>query len=81
MITSLYDNKTPVSKTLRVFGCTCFVQNLSPELDKLSPRSIKYVFVEYSRTQKGYRFYNPSTKKYLVSADITFFESVPYFSI
>jgi len=51
----------------------CFVQNLSPSLDKLSPRSIKYVFVRYSRT------YNPSTKKYYVSADVIFFESVPYY--
>ena len=75
----LYANKTPFSMTPRVFGCTCFVLDLSPGLDKLSPRSIKCVFIEYSRTQKGYRCYNPSTMRYLVSADITFFEFVPYF--
>jgi len=62
------------------FGCTCFVQDLSPGLDKLSLRFIKCVFVGYSRTQKGYRCYSPSTSKYFVSADVTFFESVPYFS-
>ena len=66
--------------TPRVFGCTCFVQDLSLGLDKLSSRSIKCVFVGYSRTQKGYWCYNPSTRKYLVSADIIFFESIPYFS-
>jgi len=76
----LYANKTPFSITLRIFGCTCFVQDLSPELDKLSPRSIKYVFVGYFRTQKGYQCYNPSTRKYLVSADVTFFASISYFS-
>jgi len=65
--------------TPRVFGCICFSQDLSSGLDKLSPRSIKCVFVRYSRTQ-GYRCYNLSTRKYLVSADITFFESVLYFS-
>ncbi|XP_078433654.1 uncharacterized protein LOC144704941 [Wolffia australiana] len=38
------------------------------------------VFVGYSRTQKGYRVYLPDQRKYLVSADITFFETTRYFS-
>ena len=33
-----------------VFGCICFVQDLSPSLDKLSPCLIKCVFVGYFRT-------------------------------
>jgi len=66
--------------TLRVFGCTYFIQDLSSGLDKLSPKSIKCVFVGYSKTQKGYLCYNPSTRKYLVSVDVMFIESVPYFS-
>ena len=69
----LYPNKSVFSMTLRVFCCTCFVQDLSPELDELSPRSIKRVFVRYSNTQKGYQYYNPSTRKYFVPADVTFF--------
>jgi len=64
----------------RVFGSTCFVQDLTLGLDKLSPRSIKCVFVRYSRTQKGYRCYSPHNKKYFVSADVMFFEYAPYFS-
>ena len=76
----LFPNKTSFSMTPRVFGCTCFVQDLSPMLDKLSSRCIKCIFVGNFRTQKEYRCYNPSTRKYLVSADVTFFESVPYFS-
>ena len=62
------------------FGCTCFVQDLSPDLDKLSPRSIECAFIGYSRTQKGYQCYSPSTRKYFVSADVIFVESVLYFS-
>ena len=62
-----------------VFECTCFLHDLSHGLDKLSPRSIKYIFVGYFRTQKGYGAIIPP-QKYLVSADVTFFESVPYFA-
>jgi len=76
----LYPGKSIFSVPPHVFGCTYFVQDLSLGLDKLSPRSIKCVFVGYSRTQKGYRYYSPSTKKYFVSVDVTFFESVCYFS-
>jgi len=46
----LYPNRSVFSMAPRVFDCTCFVQDLSPDLDKLSPRSIKYVFVGYFRT-------------------------------
>ncbi|KAK2410134.1 putative mitochondrial protein [Trifolium repens] len=63
----------------RVFGSTCFVHNLSPGLDKLSARSLKCVFLGYHRSQKGYRCYSPTLRRYLVSADVTFFESIPYF--
>jgi hypothetical protein len=63
----------------RVFGSTCFVHDLSPGLDKLSPRAIKCVFLGYSRLQKGYRCYSPVHNRYYVSADVTFFEEKPYF--
>ena len=64
----------------KVFGCTCFVHDLSPGLDKLSVRSIKCVFLGYSRLQKGYKCYSPTTKRYYMSADVTFFEDTPFFS-
>jgi len=71
LITCLYANKTTFSMTPRVLGCICFVQDLSPGLDKLSPRSINCVFVGYFKIQKKYWCYNPCTRKYLVSADVT----------
>jgi len=76
----LYPNKSVFFMTPRVFDCTYFVQDLSPELDKLFPRSIKCVFVGYFRTHKRYWCYNPSTEKYFVYVDVTFFESISYFS-
>ena len=50
LFSCLYANKTPFSVTPRVFRCTCFVHDLSPALDKLSPRFIKCDFVGYYRT-------------------------------
>src|SRR3954466_10553246 len=89
MPSSVFNNKIPHSILLpnsplhpippRVFGSTCFVHNLSPGLDKLSARSLKCVFLGYHRSQKGYRCYSHTLQRYLVSADVTFFESVPYF--
>ena len=76
----LYPNRSVFSMTLCVFCCTCFVQDLSSGLDKLSYRSIKFIFVGYSKTQKGYQCYNLSTRKYFVSTNVTFFDFVPYFS-
>ena len=64
LFSCLYPGKSIFSAPPRVFGCTYFVQDLSPVLDKLSPRSIKCVFIRYSQTQKGYRCYSPSIRKY-----------------
>ena len=65
--------------TSRVFGCVCFVHDMSPSLHKLSARSIKCVFLGYSRLQKGYQCYSPETKKYYMTAHVTFFEQSPFF--
>ncbi|KOM46148.1 hypothetical protein LR48_Vigan06g145400 [Vigna angularis] len=62
-----------------VFGCMCFVHNVSPGLDKLSLKAIKCVFFGYSCLQKCYKCYSPSTKRYYMSADVTFFEHTPFF--
>jgi len=43
-------------------------------------RALKCVFLGYSRLQKGYQCYSPETKKYYMSANVTFFEQTPYFS-
>ena len=64
----------------KVFGCTCFVHDLSPGLDKLSARSVKCVFLGYSCLQKGYKCYSPTTKRYYMFADVTFFEDTLFFS-
>ena len=64
----------------RVFGCICFVHNLTPGQDKLSAKVTKCVFLSYSRFQMGYRCYSPDTNRYFISTDVTFFEDSPFFS-
>ena len=47
-------------------------------MSKLDPKSLKCIFLGYSRVQKGYQCYCPSLHRYLVSVDVTFLESVPF---
>ena len=66
----MFLNKYTFSIPPKVFGCVCFVHNLSPNRDKLDPRAHKCIFLRYSRTQKGYRCYSPTLCKQFVSADV-----------
>ena len=62
----------------KVFGCTCFVRDVRPQVSKLDPKSLKCIFVGYSHVKKGYRCYCPTLRRYFVSADVTFFETTPF---
>jgi hypothetical protein len=59
----------------RIFGCACYVQVLSPVGEKLDPKSIKCVFMDYSHTQKGYKCYFPTLCHHFVNDDATSLES------
>ena len=64
----------------RIFGCTCFVRDVCPQVSKLDHNSLKCIILGYSRVQKGYQCHCPSLHRYLVSVDITFLENVPFSS-
>ena len=76
----IFPNKPLFPIELRIFRCTCFVRNVCPQVFKLDHKSLKWNFLGYSRVQKGYRCYCPSLRRYLVLADVTFLENVPFSS-
>ena len=49
----------------KVFGYTCFVQDVRPQVSKLDSKSLKCIFVGYYRFQKGYRCYCPTLRRTL----------------
>ena len=76
---TLFPHKSFFPIEPRVFGCTCFVRNVCPHVSKLDPKSLKCIFLGYSRVQKGYKCYCPTLRRYFVSTDATFFETTPFF--
>eukprot|EP01018_Ginkgo_biloba_P029752 Gb_40566 [translate_table: standard] len=58
----------------RVFGCVSYVHILDKKRKKLDAKSQLCIFVGYFEETKGYRFYNPITKQFIVSRDVLFNE-------
>jgi len=66
----LYKRKINIDH-LKIFGCTCFVHK--NRIDKLDSTSIKTIFLGYSTQKKGYKCYDPISKKLYISRNVTFF--------
>jgi hypothetical protein len=64
----------PDYSLLKVFGCVCFVTLPPHERTKLEPRSRLCCFLGYGLTQKGYRCYDPISKRLRVSRHVEFWE-------
>jgi hypothetical protein len=59
-----------------------FVHVHDPRRGKLDPRAKTYVFITYSSTQKGYKYYHPPSKRFYIyiSMDVIFNEKESYFN-
>ncbi|RVX02081.1 Copia protein [Vitis vinifera] len=64
---------------LKVFGCTAFVHVYPQNRSKFALRSNKFIFLGYSPTQKGYKCYSPTNKRFYTTMDVSFFEHVLFY--
>ena len=74
----LFPNNSLLTIDPKVFGCTCFIRDVCPQVSKLDPKSLKCIFMGYSCVQKQYRCYCPTLRRYFVYTDIAFFETTPF---
>ena len=65
---------------LKVFGCSVFVHLPNHNWSKLDPRAEKCVFIGYASNKKGYKCYNPQTRKMYESMDVSFIEDKSFFN-
>ncbi|RVW63213.1 Copia protein [Vitis vinifera] len=63
----------------KAFGCTAFVHVYPQNRSKFAPRANKCIFLGYSPTQKGYKCYSPTNKRFYTTMDVSFFEHVFFY--
>jgi hypothetical protein len=69
----LFEKKPDVSN-LRVFGCITYMHIPDNQRKKLDAKSRKSIFMGYPEGVKGYKLYDPVSRKFLRSRDVIFLE-------
>ena len=70
---TLFTGKKPDVSNLKMFGCTAYVHVKKDQRSNLESHTRKCVFIGYPG-YKGWLFYDPLSKKTLVSDSVTFDE-------
>ncbi|KAI5322684.1 hypothetical protein L3X38_031756 [Prunus dulcis] len=73
-----YSTRKPGVAHLKVFGSVCFVHKPEENRQKLDAKSTREVFVGYATCEKGYRVFDPITRKLLLSRDVVFDEGTSW---
>ena len=60
---------------LKPFGCACFPHLGAASVDKLSPHSVKCVFLGYAPHYKGYKCLDPISHRVYISHHVRFYET------
>ena len=69
-----WTGRKPSIAHLKIFGSIAFAHVPDQKRSKLDDKSEKLVFIGYDASSKGYKLYNPKTKKVVVSRDVVFDE-------
>lgn len=69
-----YGNKPNVSR-LRTWGCVAYVHVQKDQCNKLQPHTRKCAFVGYPEDYKAWKFWDPATRKIIISRDAIFDEN------
>ncbi|KOM25686.1 hypothetical protein LR48_Vigan153s000800 [Vigna angularis] len=72
----MWKGKPADYSSLHVFGCPVYVMYNSQERTKLDPKSRKCIFLGYADNVKGYRLWDPTAHKIIVSRDVVFAEKL-----
>jgi transposase InsO family protein len=70
----VWTGKEPSFTHLKVFGCDAYVHVPKENRSKLDKKAEKYIFIGYKDGLKGYKLWNPETKKVVYSRDVVFRE-------
>jgi hypothetical protein len=70
----VWSGKKPSLQHLRVFGCDAYVHVPKKNRSKLDNKAEKCIFIGYKDGVKGYKLWNPETKKIVYSRDVVFRE-------
>ncbi|KAE8730652.1 putative galacturonosyltransferase 6 [Hibiscus syriacus] len=70
----MWTGKPSDYSNLHVFGSIVYVMYNSQEISKLDPKSRKCKFLGYADGVKGYRLWDPTARKVIISRDVIFVE-------
>ena len=70
----LWTGKPVDYSRLHIFGSPAYVMYHAQDVLKLDPKSRKCIFLGYADSVKGYRLWDPTTRKVVISRDVIFTE-------
>ena len=70
----VWNGKKPSLSHLRVFGCDAYVHVPKEKQTNLDSKYEKCIFIGYKDGLKGYKLWNPATRKVVYSRDVVFRE-------
>jgi hypothetical protein len=66
--------KKPSVAHLKVFGCDAFVHVPKERRSKLDKKEVKCIFIGYKEGMKGYKLWDPASRRKVYSQDVVFRE-------